>query len=240
MTPSSPGFDESPNVGFLLQMGHRIASAEPLDLILLDMVECLANLVHCSSCSIYMVEGNELRLRASKYALTDSVESWKIHAHERVSGWKTGQCGIVSIACHASSDARFKMFYNAPEEMHEAFLSVPILGDGCTVGVINLHYQQPHHHTKLEIRLLSTIGFFIGFELKLCRMEKELTEIKQKLDTRALLETAKGIIGRRFNVDEQTAYFMLQKGSRQKRKSVREVAEAIILSDTLRLEYNSH
>jgi uroporphyrinogen-III synthase len=48
------------------------------------------------------------------------------------------------------------------------------------------------------------------------------------------MERAKGLLQRELNIDEEAAYLMLQKQSRQKRKPLREIAEAIILMDDLR------
>jgi uroporphyrinogen-III synthase len=101
------------------------------------------------------------------------------------------------------------------------------------VGVINLQHRQPHHHTKREIRLISTIGFLVGAELELARMETEKAQMARQLEDRKLMERAKGLLQRQMNLSEEEAYLTLKKYSRQKRKSVREIAEAILLTDEL-------
>jgi uroporphyrinogen-III synthase len=58
--------------------------------------------------------------------------------------------------------------------------------------------------------------------------------MQRQLETRKLMERAKGIIQRQLNIDEENAYLALQKLSRQKRRPIREIAEAIILSEELR------
>jgi uroporphyrinogen-III synthase len=42
------------------------------------------------------------------------------------------------------------------------------------------------------------------------------------------------LLQRELGIDEEAAYLMLQKQSRQKRRPLREIAEAIILMDDLR------
>ena len=49
-----------------------------------------------------------------------------------------------------------------------------------------------------------------------------------------MLERAKGILQRDLKIDEEAAYLALQKESRQRRKTIREIADALILSDELR------
>jgi AmiR/NasT family two-component response regulator len=48
------------------------------------------------------------------------------------------------------------------------------------------------------------------------------------------MERAKGILQRDLQMSEEEAYLTLQKQSRQRRKSLRDVAEAIVLSDEIR------
>jgi len=48
------------------------------------------------------------------------------------------------------------------------------------------------------------------------------------------VERAKGILQRNLQMSEEDAYLTLQRESRQRRKSMREVAEAIVLSEDLK------
>jgi uroporphyrinogen-III synthase len=81
---------------------------------------------------------------------------------------------------------------------------------------------------------MSTIGFLVGAEVELARLENENLQLASQLQTRKILERAKGILQRDLKVSEEEAYLMLQKQSRQRRKSMREIAEAVILGDDLR------
>src|SRR5204863_7697 len=65
-------------------------------------------------------------------------------------------------------------------------------------------------------------------------LESENSNLSQQLETRKIVERAKGILQRDLSLDEEQAYLALQRQSRQKRKSMREVAEAVVLTDELR------
>jgi uroporphyrinogen-III synthase len=78
------------------------------------------------------------------------------------------------------------------------------------------------------------IGYLVGAEVELARMEYEKTQLADQLETRKVMERAKGILQRELNLSEEDAYLMLQKQSRQKRKPLREIAEAIILMEELK------
>ena len=63
------------------------------------------------------------------------------------------------------------MFNDLPEDHFEAFLSVPILCRGKLVGVINVQHRKPHDHTQRQVRLISMIGFLVGAEIEMARLE---------------------------------------------------------------------
>jgi len=102
------------------------------------------------------------------------------------------------------------------------------------MGVINLQHRQPHVHRRREIRLISTIGFLVGAEIEMARLEDANLSLSEQLQTRKVVERAKGILQRDLGLSEEQAYLTLQRQSRQKRKAMKEIAEAIVLSDEVR------
>lgn len=61
-------------------------------------------------------------------------------------------------------------------------------------------------------------------------LEKELEDVKTSLEMRKILDRAKGILMDAYSLSESEAYRRIQQYSMAKRKSIREVAEAIINS----------
>jgi two-component system, response regulator PdtaR len=226
--------EDTDDIEFLHEIGSRMAAADSLESILQRILDFIADLVRCDSCMIYVLQGERLVLSASKNPHPDLLNRLGIAMGQGITGWVAEHRQTVAITADASTDPRFRMFHDLPEDLYEAFLSVPILCRGKIVGVINLQHRQSHHHTQREIRLITTIGFLVGAELELARIESERAEMQRQLETRKLMERAKGIIQRQLNIDEENAYLALQKLSRQKRRPIREIAEAIILSEELR------
>jgi two-component system, response regulator PdtaR len=97
-----------------------------------------------------------------------------------------------------------------------------------------MQHKEVHHHSKREIRLITMIGYLVGAEVELARMEFEKSQLTDQLETRKVMERAKGILQRELGIDEEAAYLMLQKQSRQKRRPLKEIAEAIILMEDLK------
>ncbi|GAV21939.1 ANTAR domain-containing response regulator [Carboxydothermus pertinax] len=61
-------------------------------------------------------------------------------------------------------------------------------------------------------------------------LEKEIEDLKDALETRKLVEKAKGILMESLGISEKEAFRKIQKQSMDKRISMRAVAEAIILA----------
>ena len=140
----------------------------------------------------------------------------------------------VAVALNASQDPRLQLFKDLAEDRFEAFLSVPVLCRGRVVGVINLQNREPHEYTEHEITLISTIGFLVGAEMEMARLESESLHLSEELETQKFVERAKGILQRELRVTEKEAYLRIQRQSRQRRKSMKDVAEAIVLNEDVK------
>jgi uroporphyrinogen-III synthase len=222
------------DIDVLHEIGSRIAAADPLHEVLLRVVGFVSSIVRCDSCFIYVLEQDALVLRASKTPHPDVVDRLKLRVGEGITGWVAEHHQPVAVGQHAWEDPRFQTFNELPEDRYEAFLSVPVLSRGKLVGVVNLQHRQPHSHTKREIQLISTICFLVGAEIEMARLEVENTQLFERLEARKVVDRAKGILQRDLKITEEEAYLTIQRQSRQRRKSMKEIADAIILADDLR------
>jgi K+-sensing histidine kinase KdpD len=66
------------------------------------------------------------------------------------------------------------------------------------------------------------------------QLETEKSALSGQLEARKLVERAKGILQREMKIGEDEAYRSMQRQSQQMRKSMREIAESIILNDELK------
>ena len=224
----------APTLDFLHEVGTRIAAADPLHEVLDEIVEFVSGLVSCDSCLIYVREDDELVLRASMNAHPDLLDRLKIRVGEGITGWVAENREPVVIGCEAFRDPRFRIFSELPEDAFEAFLSIPVIFRGRVVSVINVQHRAPHAYLPREVKAISTVGHLVGAAIEMARLEAQVEELSDKLATRKLVERAKGILQRDLGLDEEGAYSFLHKNARQRRKPMREIAEAIILADDLK------
>jgi putative methionine-R-sulfoxide reductase with GAF domain len=217
-----------------LERAAERAGPASLEQVLAEVVDFTTSVLKCDSCFVYVFENDELVLRASKNPHPEAVNRLKLKMGQGITGWVAEHGRPVAVSHNASRDPRFKLFNDLPEDRFEAFLSVPLLSRGRLVGVINLQHRDPHRYTDRQIRLVSAVGLLVGAEIELARLESENSQLSARLETRKIVERAKGIMQRDLKISEEEAYLTLQRESRQRRKSMREVAESILLNDEIR------
>jgi uroporphyrinogen-III synthase len=225
---------EDSHVDLLHEIGVRLATADGFHEVLSRVVEFASALVKCDSCLVYVLEGDDLVLRASKNPHPEVVDRLKLRVGQGITGWVAEHQEPVAVAGKAAQDPRFQFFHELPEDSYEAFLSVPLMCRGRVVGVINLQHRERHVYRPREIRLISTIGFLVGAEIEMARLEDANVSLSEQLQARKVVERAKGILQRDLGLSEEQAYLTLQRQSRQKRRPMKEIAEAIVLSDEVR------
>ena len=95
-------------------------------------------------------------------------------------------------------------------------------------------------HTAEEISTIQFMGEQMGsaiakslLEEENARLTEETADIKRQLETRKVVERAKGILQRRQGLTEEEAYLRMRNESRRLRRPMKELAEAIILAEEL-------
>jgi AmiR/NasT family two-component response regulator len=102
------------------------------------------------------------------------------------------------------------------------------------IGVINSYTKSEHRFTKEEIDILQTVANQAAVAIENTRLDQEILAAKEALEARKTIEKAKGILMREMSISEDEAYKKIHKKSMDLRKTMREIAEAIILASEMR------
>jgi signal transduction protein with GAF and PtsI domain len=235
----------SDHVSIYHQISSIVSSDLSLDEMLGEVVGLAVQATACDACLVYLIDHttNEVVLRASQLPHAAALDTLRMKIGEGVTGWVAEHKSVVALPSNAGNDTRFKRFQGLIEDTYEAFLSVPLVSGGDVSGVVNVHHRKPHEHTRDEIGALVFIGEQLGvaiskslLEEENVRLLEESQEIKRELETRKLVERAKGILQQRHGVTEEEAYLRLRNQSRRLRRPMKELAQAIILSEDLTRE----
>jgi uroporphyrinogen-III synthase len=232
----------SSQISLLHRISNIVSSELSIDEMLGEIVGLTVQVTQCDACLVYLIEleTNEIVLRASQVPHGEDLGMLRMKMGEGVTGWVAEHKSVVALAEDAASDSRFKRFQALIEDTYEAFLSVPLITGGEVSGVINVHHRERHEHTAEEISLATFIGEQMGGAIAKAmlaeqnlRLYEEKEEMKRQLETRKLVERAKGILQHRHQITEEEAYLRLRNESRRLRRPMKDLAEAIILAEDL-------
>lgn len=199
------------------------------------LVNLLIKIIPVDSCLIYFYDWDkkELILISSKKPKKNLLGKIKLKWGEGITGWVAEHKKTVVLAKKAYEDSRFKFFKELPEDRYEAFLSVPIIDSSGVVGVVNLQNKKPYYFKKKEIELVELIVKMIASAFAKIVLEREVISLKEKLVERKLIEKAKGILMKEKKISEDEAYHLLRKEAMKKRKKITEIAQAVLLAQTI-------
>ncbi|MBI4369468.1 MAG: GAF and ANTAR domain-containing protein [Elusimicrobia bacterium] len=227
------------DIALLQRVAEIISSVWQLDEILSQVVDLVTGVTKADGCFLYVYEPgtSELILRASKNPHPMELGQIRLKLGEGITGWVASHKKPVVIFKNASEDARFRVFRNLPEDRYEAFLSIPVLTKDEVVGVINVQHKKGRRHRPHEIGILSTIGRLIGGAIEKARLYEEsrimgerIQTLEEDLQTRKVVDRAKGVLMALEGLTEEEAFKRIQSQSMSLRKTMKEVAQAILIA----------
>ena len=242
MGPQSTVATPETQVSLLHRISSVVSSHVSLNEMLGEIIGLTVQATSCDACLVYLIDraSNEIVLRASQVPHEADLGNLRMRVGEGVTGWVAEHKSVVALSARAGADPRFKRYPALIEDTYEAFLSVPLVSGGEVIGVVNVHHREAHRHTREEIAMAVFIGEQLGgaiaksvLEEEKARLQEETLEMRRELETRKLVERAKGIVQQKHGITEEDAYLMLRNQSRRLRKPMKELAEAIILTEDL-------
>jgi GAF domain-containing protein len=111
-----------------------------------------------------------------------------------------------------------------------SMLSMPMRVKDRVIGVINCYTSYPHVFSELETNILTAVANQAAVAIENTELMVKTKVIQEELEKRKLIERAKDLVMRRLDLSGDEAYRWLQKRSMDTRKSMREVAEAVLLT----------
>jgi two-component system, response regulator PdtaR len=113
----------------------------------------------------------------------------------------------------------------APVLLLTAYSEPDLVQRAAQVGVIG-YLVKPFREAQLGPAIEVTLARFREFE----QVQKELGDLRSALEARKVIDRAKGLLMDRYGLSEAEAFRRIQKRSMDSRRTMREVAEAIMLA----------
>ena len=217
----------------------KISNAITSDLYLEDMLKLIvtltANVMHAKICALWLLDPKtkELRIRATQAMSSEYLEERSIKLGEGIVGLVAKEKKAMTIL-NVVNDKRYKEKDLAKQEGLVSMLSVPMIIKKRVIGVINCYTTSEYNFSKSDIEHLSLVANQAAVAIENTELMVKTKVIQEELETRKKVERAKGVLMKEQSLSEAVAFKLIQRSSMDKRVSMKEIANAIILSSELR------
>jgi len=213
----------------------KISGAITSDLYLEDILQLIvtvtAEVMGSKICSLMLLDPgkNELVIKATQSISKEYINKNPLKPGEGIAGKVFEENKPVTVYNILEN----KIYTNkdiARKEGLASLLCVPLHVKGKVIGVLNVYTSEPHDFSDYEVSIIKTVADQAAIVIENYRLLVETKVIREELETRKAVERAKGIMMKEQGLNEEQSFRKMQKFAMDNRKSMREVAEAIILS----------
>jgi len=218
-------------VDLLSKISKTIISNTYLKEMLQLIVTMTAQVMNSKICSIMLLDEkkNELVIVATQSLSSDYINKPGIKVGQSISGQAVQEKKPITVP-NVTKEPRYMYPELASREGLVSMLSVPMMIKERVTGVINSYTDSLHEFSQDEIDILQAIANQAAVAIEQTRLDQEILKAREELESRKLIERAKGILMQDLGIPEEEAYKKLQRKSMDMRKSMKEMAEALILA----------
>ncbi|MFA5410962.1 MAG: GAF and ANTAR domain-containing protein [Candidatus Omnitrophota bacterium] len=221
----------------LSKVANLITSGLYLEELLRLIVSVTAELMNSKICSLLLLDPGkkELVVRATQSISEAYNKKPNLKLGEGIAG-RVVQANKPICVLDVKKDSRYLNQDIAEKEGLCSLASVPLAVKGRVIGALNCYTSKKHKFSKPELDILTAVANQAAVAIENAELDVRARSAEEALTTRKLIERAKDILAQEANILPSEAYRLIQKQSMDSRKSMREVAEAIILAQDVKLK----
>jgi GAF domain-containing protein len=218
----------------LAGLAQTISENSYLDRILQAISEMVAETLDSPVCSIMLVDDDrrELVISAARCSSPDYLHKMPLKIEDSLIG-RVVREGRAIMVPNVLAEKQFRYPELARKTGLASLLSVPLLARDKVIGTINIYTREQRVFSDDELGFVKVVAGQVAIAIENARLMSETLEMKRTLEARKLVERAKGILQHKHGLTEEEAYLRLRNESRRLRRPMRDLAEAVILSDDL-------
>ena len=234
MPSGEPGGSPKTSFELLYKISRIISSDRYLEEILLLIVGMTAELMNSKICSLMILDEQkqELVIKATQSLSENYRAKGPIKVGESISGRAVAEKKTITVA-DVTKEPGYKFPDIARKEGLKSLVSVPLMIKNRIIGVLNCYTESEHDFSEEEIKLLAGVANQAAVAIENTRLLTDKIAAAEELETRKRLDRAKGILMKRNKISEDEAHKMLQKWSMEKRAPLKNIVEAVILSQEM-------
>ncbi len=231
-----PGRSRSLNKEFeiLGKVSSTIVSDMYLEDILKIIVAMTAETMGAKISSLMLLndKGDELKLAATQSLSREYLNKPNVKVGQSISGKAVSEKRPIAVL-DVQKDPKYNFPEIAKREKLVSMLAVPLMVKGKVIGVLNTYTSKPHKFSEREIGLVSAVANQAAVAIYNRKLIDEKTALEKKLEERKIIEKAKGLLMKQASISEEEAFARMRKKSMDSRMSIKDVAEAILLTKEL-------
>lgn len=218
----------------LSQVSETVASNRLIEDIFQLIVAMTAQMMNSKICSIMLLDPptGELRIVATQSLSEQYRRKPNLKVGQSISGRALQERRPI-IVPDVTMERDYMYTEIAKREGLCSLLSVPMMIRDKAVGVINSYTSVPHVFTHEEVKVMQAIANQAAIAIEHTTLMEKSFEMQEALAVRKLVERAKGYLMRSKKLSEEEAFRLIQRQSMDLRKSMREIAEAILLAEEI-------
>ncbi|MEW5977753.1 MAG: GAF domain-containing protein [Acidobacteriota bacterium] len=215
----------------LSKISKTITSNRYLDEMLHLIVSMVAEALSSPICSVMLLDEKkeELVIKATQSLSEAYRRKPNIKIHKSLLGRVVLDHKPLIIR-DVTKEKGFAYPELAMQEGLRSLVSVPMMIKDKVIGVFNLYTSEERQFSPEEVQILSTVANQAAVAIENTKLMSETMAMQEALETRKVVERAKGILIKEDSISEEEAYRRIQQKSMKLRKSMREISEAIILA----------
>lgn len=216
----------------LSEVSRAIVSDLYLEDILKLIVMVTAEVMNSNIVSIMLLNEatGKLETKATQAVSSDYLNKPPLNLGEGIAGRAAKENKPIQ-ALDVRKDNRYFNKSIAEKENLCSILSVPMSVRGRAIGVLSCYTSTPHEFVPHEVDLLTVLANQAAAAIANTELMVRTRIVQEELETRKLVERAKDVLMRNNGISGEEAYRRIQRKSMNTRKTMKEIAEAIILAD---------
>jgi GAF domain-containing protein len=150
-----------------------------------------------------------------------------------------GRSGEVFVVSDMTSEDRWPDYARHAAGLGVgSSLSIPLPFQGATIGALNNYALQPAAFSETDLRLGEEVAAFVAVAVAnaeaAARATDDLANMRRAMESRAVIEQAKGVLMERYKLTAEQAFTLLTHASQRANVKLRDIAEELTATGVLR------
>jgi len=233
--PNKQSVKPSNTIAALSKISKAISSDLYLEDILKLIVTVTAEVMNSRILTLMLLDDKKqnLVIRATQSISEEYIKKGPLKKGQGIV-WKVVNENKPIVIPDVLKEPGYKYKDIAEKEDLVSLLCVPLAVRNRVIGALNCYTSKHHKFSKTEINVLTSVANQAAIAIENTELMVKTRVIQEELETRKATERAKGILMREEGLTEEDAFRTIQKYSMDRRKPMKEVAEAIIMMHDMR------